>query len=348
MKANKDNAFLASLFAEYEREVAACFDWLKGELTDDAQELSDILSEHTLAAGAEHFNIKVATGKNPSDRTSAKLVLGAPLPEHLDKVKSDLLFRLRAETRKAVEAGCTAAETVRRLGLNTNSEKISSKLVVQAGDVPCGTIHAALDPLAAISIGIRLFDTTDNSIMKFIQAAVTELASDADAESFDAMGDDAPRMGWTWVSAADGRVCDFCEYMDGGTWDENKEPIGDSPELEVEPAAHFGCRCALISCDLDDDAPSGNFESYLSRFSNEEQTQAFGPTALKEYRAGRLSPAGLMGQQDNEITLESFRKMEPRLEIDLDKYRRMGAAEGGRGILEQRAMTTAEQLGIAK
>jgi len=316
-------AALASLFAEYTKQVASCFDWLKGELTDDMSELLAILHKHTISAGAEHFGVD---GEIPSNNTTLPDVLGAPPSDHLDKVASDLLFRLKAETRKAVEAGCTAAETVQRLGLNQPAETVAANI-----QVGTETVKAAIgldDALSAINIGIRLFDTTDNSLMKFIQAAVTELASDADAQSFDALSGQGVKMGWTWAGIADGRQCDFCAYMDGGKWDENKEPIGDSPELESEPPTHYGDRCSLLPCDLDSELPSGDFESYLAGFSGKEQEEAFGKSALTAYRKGEITPAALMGQQSHELPLDKFRAMEPRLELDVEKYRRMGAETG--------------------
>lgn len=426
--------------------VAKCFEWLKGELTDDANELAGILSGHARTAVRQHFNVSAV--KQPSATSGASaLVLGAPLSDHLDKIQSDLLFRLRAGIRAAASAGCTAKETVKRMGLDLTSDNaVSASLsgdsrqsavnsdLIHAGDlqghefhgnqwITHGTVNSEADevkskqyelkgnhtrthkhdfnykksdnrwvyqeqaptfdknwkqtyhhkavrwieeptpeqkqaveahletkykikpgrhilyegssiqatilasnPLTAINIGIRLFDTTDNSLMKFIQAALTALASDADSEG--ASADEERNMGWTWVSAADANVCPFCEFMDGGKWDANKDPVGDSPELEQEPPAHLGCRCALLPCDLDSELPSGDFESYLAHFSQQEQEQAFGKSALKAYRKGDLTPAQLMGQQENEISLEKFREMEPTLELNADKFAAMGRKTG--------------------
>jgi len=86
------------------------------------------------------------------------------------------------------------------------------------------------------------------------------------------------------------------------------------------------------------------FQDYLANFANEEQKQAFGEENLTAYRRGKIKIAQLIGKTDNLITLEQFRVLESCLVIDADKYRRMGAAEGGRGILEQRRQTMLDQL----
>ena len=308
--------------------VRQAFEWIKGEVADDMFELADILHTHAGQAATEHFGVAVDAHRGNRELS----VMGASVREHLDKVRDDLVFRLTAAFRRAVAAGCTASEVVKRLGLE--------EPVVKASEF----IHAT-DPLSAISIGIRLFDTTDNSILKLVQAAVTELATQADDAAADDMDDEddedgEPKMGYAWVSAADANVCEYCQYMDGGRWDRDKEPVGESPELEQEPPAHFGCRCALIPCDLSEDAPKGNFQSYLASFSDEEQEKAFGKPALTAYRRGEITPAGLMGQRGNRIDLEQFRELEPRLELDVEKFGRMGAEsakEANRVTVERRA-----------
>lgn len=323
---------LPSVLAELDKVTASAFDWLRGELADDLSDLGKTLTGHTISAARRHFNTGSESETHAGPDASSALVLGAPLTEHLDKLQSDTLFRLKAAVRLAVSAGATAQETVDRMGLDGE------------GKVTASGVVRATDPLSAVSIGVRLFDALDNSLVKFIQSAVTAMATAADEAAGDDMGEDGPNMGYTWVSAADGKVCEFCEFMEGGSWDADKEPVGDSPELEQEPPAHIGCRCALLPCDLDQPLPSGKFSSYLSQFSDEEQKQAFGTAALSAYRRGELTPAQLMGQSGNKISLEQFKGMEPVLKVDTEKYRGRGAAEGGAGVLKQRADTQAQQL----
>ena len=71
-----------------------------------------------------------------------------------------------------------------------------------------------------------------------------------------------------------------------------------------------------------------SFREYLSQFSGKEQEQAFGPAILRAYLRGELSPAEMMQQKASMKMLESFRAMEPHLDMDVSKYERMGRESG--------------------
>ena len=316
-----DTASLPLLLAQLESDTNSQFSLLESKLQSHLDGLLAVLTEHAQDATARHFGPKT----NEARTVSEPLVLGAPLREHVEKIKLDLLFRLRATLRQAAVAGDTAQEALDRLGLKAPVTRASS--LPEPTDV-LRAVHRELLVRAAtadsaISVGIKLLDLTDNSIAKFVQAAVTALASIADMGSFPAQDRDV-RMGFTWVSAADAAVCPFCEAMDGQQWDANKEPVDGAPDLEVEPPAHINCRCSLLPCDLDDDTPAGSFSSYLNHFTDAEQKEAFGEKNVAMYRRGELTPAQLMGQQTHETSLEDFRKMEPQLRLDVAKYGKLG------------------------
>lgn len=458
-------ASLSSLFAEYERAVNACFDWMHGELTDDLKQLSEILSDHNSQAVFAHFGS--STAATPPSDISALNILGAPLADHFEKMASDTLFRLKVETRKAVDAGCTAAETVKRLGLKTEAtvtatiragdvpghefhgnqytdavtgeklegfkpwtmkqtgsdsqrtgvaqfdfdkpsfaknpgnhrlflvsprsyaltmqnaplmesirknplatehladgvkvlsfrdkeKAIEAAKRIHAGDISASDLAARIEnvlraeipnPLSAINIGINLFDATDNSLMKFLQAAMTALAADADEDSID---DDTERnMGWTWITAGDANVCPICEFYGDGQWDSDLNPVGDSPELaDGKPPLHFGDRCAFLPCDLDEpDSEPKDFSDYLAHYSGTEQREAFGEANLNAYRRGEMTPAQLMGQQTNRIPLDKFRDMSPVTDFTTKQIERVGQSSA-QSILDRRKRNTMEALGL--
>ena len=458
-------ASLSSLFAEYERAVNACFDWMHGELTDDLKQLSEILSDHNSQAVSAHFGS--STAATPPSDISALNILGAPLADHFEKMASDTLFRLKVETRKAVDAGCTAAETVKRLGLKTEAtvtatiragdvpghefhgnqytdavtgeklegfkpwtmkqtgsdsqrtgvaqfdfdkpsfaknpgnhrlflvsprsyaltmqnaplmesirknplatehladgvkvlsfrdkeKAIEAAKRIHAGDISASDLAARIEnvlraeipnPLSAINIGINLFDATDNSLMKFLQAAMTALAADADEDSID---DDTERnMGWTWITAGDANVCPICEFYGDGQWDSDLNPVGDSPELaDGKPPLHFGDRCAFLPCDLDEpDSEPKDFSDYLAHYSGTEQREAFGEANLNAYRRGEMTPAQLMGQQTNRIPLDKFRDMSPVTDFTTKQIERVGQSSA-QSILDRRKRNTMEALGL--
>ena len=103
-------------------------------------------------------------------------------------------------------------------------------------------------------------------------------------------------------------------------------------------------KLAAINFAPETDAIREFFESYLSHFSNEEQEQAFGKEALHQYRIGKLSPAGLMGQDTNEITLQKFHSLDPRLDYE-SGAREEGAREGAEAATRIRQQRMDELLG---
>jgi len=111
------------------------------------------------------------------------------------------------------------------------------------------------------------------------------------------------------------------------------------------------------------------FGDWLCRFTDNEQKMIFGANNIHRYRTGELTWQELLKQlyrlavptatvekpkcDVKQLTreealwiMEAVCGAEPRLELDMGKYRRMGAAEGGAGILKQRADTIAKQLKI--
>jgi hypothetical protein len=109
------------------------------------------------------------------------------------------------------------------------------------------------------------------------------------------------------------------------------------------------------------------FESWLCRFTDSEQKAIYGANNIRLYRIRDMTWQGLIQELEclaasaaekphsdgNQLTpenalwiIDAVCGAEPMLELDVEKYRRMGAAEGGAGILKQRAERIAQQLGI--
>jgi len=72
------------------------------------------------------------------------------------------------------------------------------------------------------------------------------------------------------------------------------------------------------------------FEVYLAQFSGEEQREVFGEMNLSAYRRGKLTPLQLLACQTQEKNLEKFREQEPKLELNVEKYKRKGRESGSR------------------
>jgi hypothetical protein len=92
-----------------------------------------------------------------------------------------------------------------------------------------------------------------------------------------------------------------------------------------------------------------SFSDYLTQFSRQEKEQAFGKEAYDLYRRGKITPAQMKRQKASMKMLESFRAMEPRLDMDMDKYERMGMEAGraaGEKMKRDAANRIAERLGL--
>jgi hypothetical protein len=71
------------------------------------------------------------------------------------------------------------------------------------------------------------------------------------------------------------------------------------------------------------------FSDYLSRFSKQEQEQAFGPTALRAYQKGDITPLQLISKADCLISLEQSQIMLTCLDAETDRAMIRQAKEAG-------------------
>lgn len=300
------DASLHTLFAGFARDVGTIFEQAARQVEDWLDEAAAAMTEHGREAAARHLGAAGGTRRPVSG--AGVLVMGATIPEHFDKMASDCLFRAKAAVRQGLAAGDDSAGMERRI---TGDAKVTASEPVRAAAPP-----------AAVGLITGLKEASDSSIFKVVQQALTAVAQAVDEDIGESEDDDG--RGWTWVSAQDGRVCEECQFYDGGQWDQDLEPVGDSPELDVKPGqVHYGCRCALVPCDLNAPPQEGGLDDYLGQFTDEEQREAFGP-AIDAYRRGDISASALMGQRDHAMSLERFRDGEPELKFDAGKYAAFG------------------------
>jgi DNA topoisomerase-1 len=165
-----------------------------------------------------------------------------------------------------------------------------------------------------LQVYLSFMDTAENSVNKVIQAAIAAFGNEGGGAAGGAAEDEEGTMGWYWLAVheADGslsdRVCDECAFYDGNRWDADMEPVGDAPEYPGDPPVHFNCRCSLVPSDLDEPAPDMSFRDYLASFTRSEQERAFGKFNLAAYRRHEITAGQLVGQRDNLMSLEEFRK----------------------------------------
>lgn len=203
---------------------------------------------------------------------------------------------------------------------------------VQGGATPSpatNLVTAAGEAIAKqpMTVGVQLFDGTENSLAKVIESAVQALSHMVDVGGMggdeDDDEDEEKNMGWIWTAVMDdGKTCPFCENLDGQKWDAEFNPANDeTDEYPGDPPIHSFCRCVTLPINLDDENPGEvvlpngkkepiSFEDYLSQYSGKEQEETFGKQALSAYRRGDLTANQLIGQRSNLLSLERFKEME--------------------------------------
>lgn len=277
------------LFTAAQVRIEAVFKHLLDKVQEHLLELAGILHDKMGKSLEKHHDADVP---NPDHEHLPNIpILGVTLEEHFDKMASDTLFKFRAAIGQGVEDGESLAELVQRV----------------AGSEETVTAAEPDDVAKKLRVHVSLLDSIEGAIAKVIHAAIQEYATEVE-DQVAGGADTETRLGWQWVAVLDDNTCEECQFMDGGQWDENKEPVDDSPELDTEPPRHFGCRCALVPCDLDSpEAPEQTFDDYLSQFSRSEQEAAFGKENLRAYHRGDITANQLIGQKTNLMTLEEFK-----------------------------------------
>ena len=71
------------------------------------------------------------------------------------------------------------------------------------------------------------------------------------------------------------------------------------------------CRCVMTPTDLSEDAPPPkSLDDYLGGYTRDQQERAFGARNIRAYRRGEQTAAQLVGQKDNLMKLEEFKRAE--------------------------------------
>lgn len=360
----QQQARVAALFKITDADIQKTFDGMAADAMARADQLASILHETNKARLDKHFGVKVGGDGTDASRTLVLGAPLREHYEYLanqfafkfrtvvrqgvaqGESSNEIAERMDGS---AAASPVNASEIVTFHGITKYNCGHASKCRCghseqeQSVDYSCplceagikkpiiATVHAA-DPspeqAAAIdkrlSVGVKIFDGTENSLAKVIQAAVTALSNAADAASMedDEDEDDETRMGFQWNAVLDDATCPTCEWLDGKTWDAEYEPTGENEdEYPGDPAIHFGCRCSVIPVDLDAEKPGEvktpdgktkpvSFDDYLSQFSGKEQESAFGKEALNSYRRGDFTANQLIGQKGNLMSLEAFKEAE--------------------------------------
>jgi SPP1 gp7 family putative phage head morphogenesis protein len=176
-------------------------------------------------------------------------------------------------------------------------------------------------------IGTAL-DQATRSLKPIIRTAVTAVSADVTIKATEANRE--VMAGWSHVSVLDGSTTELCKSRAGRRWDMDHRPVGHTMAFRIPPL-HMGCRSHLSPWFRPVAEMPGNIrdgieragrgrafgsrpaieptlEEWLRRRPIAEQRMILGEKQLKEWRASRITVAGLLDQSGRPLTLDQVRK----------------------------------------
>lgn len=241
-------------------------------------------------AGLREHHGREAKDAKPANMTQVP-IHGATLEEHFEKQANDVAFKYGAAVRQGLKAGDTLEEL---LGRFKNVSQVKGS-----------------EPVVRAAQSLSLLEAAMESVNKVIEAAVNTYANEVVQQIGDAVepGEEQPELGYEWVAVLDQATCEQCEFYSGNRWTNEFKPVADAPEFPDDPPLHFGCRCSLVMVDLGEPkAPEKDFDNWLAGYSRSEQVAAFGESNLRAYHRGDITANELVGQRNNLMTLDEFKK----------------------------------------
>ena len=323
-----DKKSLALLFSLADKSIKNAYSKIADSTEQYFKDLAEAVHQKVKGHLAQHHNR--GAGQANLDEVGSSPVLGLTLKEHFAKQADDTLIRFKAAVRQAVDAGDTMDQMLQRLFGDSEDGTVvraaeaanQSHTLVSRGAVP----RPATTPVLAadegfaekmladsarkrLQVEVGLMDSSGSAIDKVIQASINLFANVATEETMDELTEDEEEMGYAWLAVLDDRTCERCEALDGNRWTADFEPVGEALEYPGDPPLHFGCRCALVPSNLSEEPADEekSFPDYLNDFSREEKEAAFGKFNYAAYSRGEITPAQLIGQRTNLMTLEQFR-----------------------------------------
>lgn len=305
------DANIARIIPKSTQLITAAFAHIAEDAGERLAKLQGIVNNQQSGAIKKHF------GRTVTPQPAAvPLILGNPLVDHFNIVRDATIFRVNGVIRAGIAAGVSMAGLCERI----EGDKPSAPVEASAANSRAFINAAEFElPKRPLQTQIRLFDGTENSIEKIIRAALTAIASAADAlggepdedepEDEEPATDREQAVGWTLVAVMDAKTCKYCQSLDGMQWTADYEPVGDAVEYPGEPGYHHGCRCSMISSDLDAAKVPSNIDldDYLNGMSREDKIAAFGAGPYSSYQRGTMSAAQLIKQSSHKIDLEAFK-----------------------------------------
>lgn len=264
---------LQDLLAEVEQRIADVYDEMKARAEEWFSELADIEADEQRDKMAAIFGVSPQGGRIKLSDITMLTIIGSTLAQWFDAMAADYTFRTKAILVQGVGAG-----------------------------LPVNDIAVLLDGLKTATPTT----TAERALETVLKTGVEEVADEVLERTAERMPKTI-RMGWQSIAVLDARTTSLCRAYAFKIWTLDKKPIGhDLPFLPVP--RHYYCRSRIIPIMLDDDPVNDlTFKQWLDTLTAADQDKIFGATRMKLYRAGKITEADLIRQQERSISLEDLR-----------------------------------------
>lgn len=290
--AKKDR--LANLLSDIKELIRTAYAEMLNRVNDFFEDIADVDNER------QREQIFAIFGVKPSSRTklagiAGVLILGATAEDWLSRQAGDLDFRIKT----ALTTGFGNGEP-----LDVLSKRIRG---TAAPDKEGGDIVVIPRPV----------ETAERNAEVLIRTGVESISDEVTKRVAEKIPDSI-RVGWQQISVLDSRTTQTCRAYAFKIWDREYKPIGHDLPFDGGCPRHWGCRSSITQILLDEDAISEfTFKDWLATISPADQEKIFGKKQMELYRAGKITDAVLIRQQQRALSPEDLRNQpDPRLPKD--------------------------------
>lgn len=207
------------------------------------------------------------------------IILGLTVRQWMQKLAGDVQSRAQQAAGQGVAAGESPEEILRRIRGWSGGRSAQAEAI-------------ALPPIS-------------KSAKRAIEVVIRTGVEATGQEILTGLGEKAPksiRMGWQQISVLDSRTTQVCRAYAFKIWNRDYLPIGHALPFAGGVPRHANCRSRIVPF-LFDDGPTKEltFKAWMDSLKPEEQNQIFGAGRVKAWKAGKVSDAELIRQQERAI-----------------------------------------------
>lgn len=286
-------ARLQTLLKQSNETIEHYYTRIQGQMSETMREIAQIQATHTAS-------LIVATEASLPTETfltrlaTNVLIHGSPAADWWSRQSQDTAFKFANQVRQGVAQGETNEQIVARI---TGKPRLGIAGVME---IPKANARS------------------------LVHSSIQTVANAARFETFRKNSDIV--AGVRQVSTFDSHTTDICIAYDGGMWDLDGEPLGDTdlPFVNDEGALtgtprHWGCRSVLVPithrvAGMKEPPPvqrpggATSMDDFLDSRTDEQLDEQLGPGRAQLYREGKITRQQLLDLSGNPMTTTDLKK----------------------------------------